>query len=71
MRLYPFLECVAAVDNLIRQGQTVHQQFLCAACGVKQTMEEINTFYAAGKCEECGHVTNIAANGCNYLAVFH
>jgi hypothetical protein len=30
-------------------------------------MEEPNTFYTTGSCDNCGHVTDIAKNGCNYL----
>lgn len=69
MNLYPLLDCAEAADKLITDGATVYQQFECAQCGAKQTMEEADVFYTEGKCEECGTVTDIAATGCNYLVV--
>jgi hypothetical protein len=44
----------------------VYQQFNCAACGMKQTMPDPNVLYTAGKCEECGAITNLRKYGCNY-----
>jgi PHP family Zn ribbon phosphoesterase len=49
----------------------VFQQFNCAACGTKQTMEEPNVLHTAGKCEECGAITNLRKYGCNYMVYFH
>lgn len=46
------------------------QQFQCAKCKAKQTMPDPNILYQTGKCEECGHVTNIMKDGCNYMATF-
>lgn len=67
MKLHPFYECAAVAGDKIKAGATVWQQFNCAKCGVKQTMEHENVFFKAGKCEECGHVTNIEHDGCNYM----
>jgi hypothetical protein len=69
MKLHPFDEVIAAAHLLIQKGHTVLQQFNCAQCGRKQTMETPNVFYHTGQCEECKHITNIAANGCNYMVV--
>jgi len=66
MKLYPFDECVKAAAELMEQGALVHQQFNCAHCGIKQTMDQANKFYTSGVCEECGEETNIRKNGCNY-----
>lgn len=61
---------------LMRQavGQKVNvvvfQQFNCAACGTKQTIDEPNILYTSGKCEECGAVTNLRYYGCNYAVYF-
>jgi predicted nucleic acid-binding Zn ribbon protein len=44
----------------------VYQQFNCAACGTKQTMDQPNTLFTHGKCEECGAVSDLKRDGCNY-----
>ena len=69
MKLHPFWDCAAAAENLMQQGYTIHQQFNCAACGKKQTMENANVFHKLGLCEECGHETNIEQDGCNYMLI--
>ena len=66
MKLHPFDECVAQAATYMERGATVHQQFNCARCGTKQTMDMPNKFYTSGVCEECGHETDIRKNGCNY-----
>jgi hypothetical protein len=33
-------------------------------------MDVPNVFYKTGRCEECGHITNIKEDGCNYMAHF-
>ena len=70
MKLYPWDKCVKTVIDLINQGAQCFQQFNCANCGAKQTIEEPNRFYAAGKCEECNQITNIEQDGMNYLVIF-
>jgi len=66
MKLYPMIDCIRRAEPFMDKGATVYQQFLCASCGAKQTMDEANKFFAAGICERCGHQTNILAAGCNY-----
>jgi hypothetical protein len=61
------LKAVAGDDPWIE----VFQQFKCAACGAKQTMDDPNVLYTAGKCEECGAITNLRKYGCNYAVHFH
>lgn len=86
MRLHPFKDCVAAIKQIIdTNGHCmplrklvrddaqvfVYQQFNCRYCGVKQTMAEANVVHTLGKCEECGHCTDIEADGMNYAVHFH
>lgn len=70
MKLHPFYECVAEAEKHMRTGADVYQQFNCSGCGRKQTMDVANTFHKLGRCEECGHITNIEADGCNYMLTF-
>lgn len=72
MKLYPFKDVVEnAIGNVhLQQGGTVFQQWLCSHCGVKQTMANENMFYKNGQCEECGEITDIEKDGCNFMAVF-
>ncbi len=69
MKIYPFYEVASSAETVTTMGAIVHQQFLCAGCGVKQTMAEPNKFYMTGTCEECGHTTDIEKDGCNYMVV--
>ena len=63
MELYPFDEVVREAGRRISRGVTVFQQFACARCGSKQTMDEPNMFYIGGRCEECGALTDIRTDG--------
>lgn len=69
MKLHPFEDCVRIAAAQVRNGVEVYQQFLCEHCRVKQTIESCNAFHTHGKCEECGKVTNIKKNGCNYMTI--
>lgn len=69
MNLYPFDECCKEAENRIEQGYSVFQQFNCAHCGAKQTIDEANVFHTIGECEECGNWTDIKKDGCNYLLI--
>jgi len=68
MNLYPFKDVVANAERKIAQGWTVYQQFNCAHCGAKQTMDDPNKFYLTGRCEECGKITDIEKDGMNFMA---
>jgi len=70
MNLYPFYEVAAEAKRAMDKGATIHQQFNCARCGVKQTVDTPNTFHKLGNCEECGHTTNIEKDGCNFMVIF-
>jgi len=67
MKLHPFWEVATEAKKWADNGHEIHQQFNCANCGAKQTMEEPNKFFALGTCERCGHETNIEKDGCNYM----
>jgi hypothetical protein len=67
MKLHPIKECMQTAAPFIAKGARIYQQFLCAHCGTKQTMAEANRWFAAGTCEQCGEITNIEKDGCNYM----
>ena len=69
MILYPFYEVANNALDKVNQGWTTFQQFNCAGCGRKQTMPDKNVFHKKGKCEACGHVTDIEKDGANFMAV--
>jgi hypothetical protein len=66
---HPFLDVAVQAERLIEEGAYVFQKCTCAGCSARQTMATANVFYRTGSCEECGHVTDIEAQGCNYVAV--
>ena len=66
---HPLMEVARAAEQEVLAGHTVHQKFTCGGCGVRQTIEEPNRFYTQGRCEECGHVTDLQIAGCNYLVI--
>lgn len=70
MELGPLHQVAAEAEEDMNRGATVFQQFLCGNCGVKQTIGTPNQFFTQGKCEECGHVTDLDITGCNYMAVY-
>lgn len=70
MNLHPLLDCAQKAEGLIQRGGDVYQQFTCAQCGAKQTMNVKNTFFTSGTCEECGGLTDIQKDGCNYMVHF-
>lgn len=64
---YPLKECIEAADKIVARGGTVYQKWTCSGCGGRITANNPNTFTVTGHCEDCGHITDIAARGCNYL----
>lgn len=68
MQLYPWQDVLTNADAHIRNGFTVYQQFNCAYCGAKQTIDTPNTFHRQATCEECGKLTDIERNGHNFMA---
>jgi len=66
---YPFAEIAEAAERLADEGHRVYQKFSCAQCGQRLTMDVPNVMYKTGACDKCGHITNIEAQGCNYLLI--
>lgn len=66
---YPFYAVALQAYEHLMAGRTFHQKFTCQQCKARQTMDESNRFFKTGKCEECGHITNIEQAGCNLLVV--
>jgi len=67
---YPFEDIVKAAEQVIADGGTVYQKFTCAGCGNRLTCDNPNTFTEMGTCDNCPAITNIKAQGCNYMAVY-
>lgn len=64
------LELIAEeCEELIAKGATIFQKFTCEACLARQVMTEPNVLYTSGKCDECGHVTDIQLRGCGFMYV--
>jgi transcription initiation factor IIE alpha subunit len=66
---FPFDEIIEAAKKFAEDGLNVHQKFTCTKCGSRQTIDTPNAFHTHGRCEECDHVTDIVASGCNYMLV--
>lgn len=66
---FPLAEIGPEVERLASAGCQCFQKFSCEKCGSRQTIDEPNHFYTSGKCQECGHVTDITKSGCNYLVI--
>ena len=69
MKVYDFDEVCRNAKAHADAGRFVFQQFNCAHCGMKQTMEEANVFHTSGICEECGKLTDIKKDGCNFMLI--
>jgi hypothetical protein len=66
---YPIELCMKSVKPYLDNGCHFHQKFSCTKCGSRQAIEEQDKFFAEGKCEECGHVTDIKSRGCNFAII--
>jgi hypothetical protein len=66
---HPFYEVYEQAKEFIEIGATVYFKFTCDSCGARQTFEDKNTLYKLGKCEECGHITNVEETGCGFLLI--
>jgi predicted RNA-binding Zn-ribbon protein involved in translation (DUF1610 family) len=67
MKLHPWDEVLATMEEQRRLGHDVYQQFLCANCGQKLMMEKPNDIHETGTCDKCGHLTNIKKDGMNFM----
>ena len=65
---YPLDVCIASVKRILATspGTVIYQKWTCAKCGDRVTGNTPNGMFELGHHEECGHVTNIRASGCNY-----
>lgn len=66
---HDFDQVAARVPELMDRGFIFYQKWSCVHCGSRQTMSTVNKLFYEGICEECGNITNIKANGCNYLLI--
>ena len=69
MKLAPFDQVVRNAETRMKDGWEIYQQWNCAHCGEKQTMPDKDKFFIQGRCEECGKITDIKKDGCNFMAV--
>ena len=67
---FPLIECEEGAKAVRARGGFIHQKFTCEACQRRITMNNPDTFYTEGHCEDCGHVTDLLKAGCNYVAFF-
>ena len=64
---HPWMEVLDSAKAMIELGCEVYQKFTCEKCKSHQTIDEPNKFYTSGKCEECGHITDLVKAGHNYM----
>lgn len=64
---HPFGVILAAAKKHAEAGRLCYQKFSCSKCGQRLTMETPNVFHRTGSCDQCGHITDIEKQGCNYL----
>jgi hypothetical protein len=69
VKIFPFAEVTQKALAIHKRSPEaeIFQQWNCAHCGTKQTMEVPNKFYTHGICEVCDHLTNIEQDGCNFM----
>ena len=68
---FPFDTVTQEAFKIVQLGGEVHQKFTCAGCGARLTMDEPNHFFELGTCDRCDAVTNIKAQGCNYMVLMN
>ena len=67
MKVYPWKDVTEALLKRRLDGFGYCLQFNCRNCKRKQTIDIPNVLFECGKCEECGHVTSLVEDGCNYM----
>lgn len=68
-----FYEAVKAAQQAVERGKgcaLTFQQWRCAHCNHKNTMAEANTFFIAGHCDRCDHLTDMLTRGCGFAIEF-
>ncbi len=66
---HPFDDVVKTAQQYIGLGAWIFQKFSCAHCRARQTIEQANVLHTHGTCQECGCLTDIRAQGCNYMMI--
>jgi hypothetical protein len=69
MQSIPYDECTKAAQALALDGATIYQKWTCAGCGETVTANKANHWTEMGHHEDCGHVTNMREQGCNYMLI--
>lgn len=65
----PFYEVAEAAEKVAAAGGLTFQKFSCTKCSARLTMSEPNKFYKQGTCDQCGALTDIEADGCNFMVI--
>lgn len=68
---FPFETVVRKAYAITDMGHDVYQKFTCARCRRRLTMATPNVFHETGTCDNCGAVTDIRRQGCNYMVEVH
>lgn len=66
---FPIEECAVECERVISEGGHIFQKFSCEKCGKRLAMDVPDRLFTTGSCDACGHVSNIAENGCNYVII--
>lgn len=68
---FPLDECAARAERILAKlpDAKVFQKWTCRQCKRRLCSDIPNQFSTSGRCEYCGHVTNIKKWGCNYLVM--
>jgi len=68
-RDHPIDECRKTLDEMlaINPMAKAFQKFTCNNCGDRLTIDVPNKFFSSGKCDKCGHITDIKKHGCNFM----
>jgi len=69
-RNYPLDECARRLCELhddYGPTFTFYQKWTCEKCGERVTGNTPNKLFTSGHHEDCGHITDLKAAGCNYL----
>jgi hypothetical protein len=61
---------VEAANRARKLGGTFYLKFTCLHCGSRQTIEEPNSFYPSGRCEECNGVSDFKSPAINLGLLF-
>ena len=66
---HPLDELIPTMLDAMLRGGRAYLKFTCTGCGARQTIQEPNTLYAMGQCEECGEITDIDKQGGNLTVI--